>query len=60
MNYIKHIVLVAFTISFVTLSNAQHRRYTRKNGFTLGGGITQFDINTNNFNTTAGNGWLIS
>ena len=60
MNYIKHIVLVAFTISFVTLSNAQHRRYTIKNGFALGGGITQFDINTNNFNTTAGNGWLIS
>lgn len=60
MNYIKHIVLVAFTITFVTLSNAQHRRYTIKNGFALGGGITQFDINTDNFNTTAGNGWLIT
>ena len=60
MNTPKHIVLVALSILFVTILNAQHRRYTIKNGFAIGGGVTQFDIKTDNFNTKAGNGWLIS
>ena len=59
MKKTKLLLLVAVSITFVTLSNAQHKRYVIKNGFALGGGLTQFDILTDNFNTTAGNGWLI-
>ncbi|WP_439153105.1 hypothetical protein [Winogradskyella sp.] len=56
----KHLLLVVICIAFVTISNAQHRRYIIKNGFALGGGLTQFDIITDNFETKKGNGWLIS
>ena len=60
MKKTNYLLLVAFCAAFVTLSHSQHRRYTIKNGFALGGGITQFDILTDNFNTSPGNGWLIS
>ena len=60
MKKLKLYLLVVVCITFVTLSQAQHRRYVIKNGFALGGGITQFDIITDNFETTAGNGWLIN
>ena len=60
MKKTNYLLLVAFCAAFVTLSHGQHRRYTIKNGFALGGGITQFDILTDNFNTSPGNGWLIS
>jgi hypothetical protein len=59
MKKLKYILLVVISIAFVTVSNAQHKRYTIKNGFALGGGLTQFDIITDNFETKAGNGWLI-
>ncbi len=53
-----YILLVAITIAFVTISNAQHRRYTIKNGIGLQGGITQYDINTDNFETKSNTGWI--
>jgi len=55
-----YLLLVAFCVAFVTLGYSQHRRYTIKNGFALGGGLTQYDILTDQLNTTSGNGWLIS
>ena len=58
MKTTKHIILVAVSITFVTLSFGQ--RYTVKNGFALGAGLTQYNINTNNFNTSSGSGWLIT
>lgn len=52
------ILLVVLGILFVTTLQAQHRRYAIKNGFSLGGGITFFDLNTDNFTTTQGNGFI--
>ncbi|WP_417855962.1 hypothetical protein [Xanthomarina gelatinilytica] len=51
------IVLVAICMGFVTMSFGQHTRYKIKNGFGIYGGITQYDIITDNFNTKKGNGW---
>lgn len=59
MKFRQRILLVALTIGFVTLSYSQHRRVPIKNGFALGGGITQFDIITDNFETIKGDGWMI-
>lgn len=56
----KHLLLVAICLMFVTFCSAQHRSVVIKNGFALGGGLTQFDIKTDNFNTKKGDGWLIS
>ena len=56
MKKIQFILLVVFTMGFVTNSFAQN--YQIKNGFGLSGGITQFDIITDNFATTKGDGWL--
>jgi len=53
-------LLVAILLCFVTKSNAQIKRYSIKNGFALGGGITQFDIITDNFETVKGDGWMAS
>lgn len=52
------IILVVFCIAFVTLSSAQHKRYTIKNGIGIVGGLTQYDIVTDNFNTKSGAGFL--
>jgi hypothetical protein len=52
------ILLVAFCIAFVTVSTAQHKRYTIKNGIGLIGGLTQYDITTDNFVTKSGSGFL--
>lgn len=52
------IVLVVLCLAFVTLSKAQHRTYTIKNGFGLIGGLTQYDITTDNFKTKSGTGFL--
>ncbi|WP_299363681.1 hypothetical protein [Winogradskyella sp.] len=60
MKKTNYLILIAFCITFVTFSYAQHKRYTIKNGFALGGGLTQYDILTDNLNTTSGSGWLIS
>ena len=53
-----YILLVVFTICFVTLSFSQHRRYAIKNGIGIQGGLTQFDILTDNFSTEKSNGWI--
>ncbi len=52
------ILLVAITIGFVTKNFSQHTRYSIKNGFAIGGGVTQFDIITDNFQTQNGDGWM--
>jgi len=51
-------LLVALTIGFVTLVSGQHRTYDIVNGFGIQGGITKFDIVTNNFETKGGSGWM--
>lgn len=52
-------LLVAFALCFVTMLHAQPKSYDINNGFGIGGGITQFDISTDNFNTKPGTGWMI-
>jgi len=53
----KHrILLVVICIAFVTITNAQ--RYKIQNGIGLQGGITQFDILTDNFETKANSGFI--
>ena len=51
-------LLVALTLCFVTTTYAQHTTYAIKNGIAIQGGITQFDINTDNFVTKKGNGFI--
>lgn len=53
------IILVAVLIGFVTVSQAQHKTYAIKNGFGIYGGITQYDILTDNFETQKENGWMV-
>jgi hypothetical protein len=60
MKNFKLILFAAICIAFATPSNAQHRNVVINNGFAIGGGLTQFDIITDNFETKKGNGWLIS
>jgi len=52
------ILLVVFCIAFVTLTNAQHTRYKIKNGIGLIGGLSQYDITTDNFKTQSGSGFI--
>ena len=52
------IILVVFCIGFVTVSIAQHKRVSIKNGIGLIGGITQYDIQTDNFITKSGDGFI--
>jgi len=59
MQKIRYILLVAIAIGFVTISFSQHKRYAIKNGVGIEGGITQYDIITDNFETTKGNGWIV-
>ncbi|MCB0446851.1 MAG: hypothetical protein KDD03_04960 [Gelidibacter sp.] len=58
MNYRQRILLVALCIGFVTVTFGQHRRYDIQNGLGIGGGLTQYNILTDNFETKQGNGWL--
>ncbi|WP_411766149.1 hypothetical protein [Winogradskyella sp. A3E31] len=51
-----YILLVALTLSFVTVSFAQ--RYRIQNTIGVYGGLTTFDIKTDNFTTQSNNGWL--
>ncbi|HIC31691.1 MAG TPA: hypothetical protein EYO76_07215, partial [Flavobacteriaceae bacterium] len=53
------ILLVVFCIGFVTINYAQRKNYNIKNGFAIGGGLTQFDIITDNFETKSDTGWLL-
>lgn len=50
-------ILVALSVLFVTISTAQN--YRIQNGIGVYGGITQFDINTDNLTTKSGSGWLV-
>jgi hypothetical protein len=52
------ILLVALCIGFVTVSTAQHKRYNIKNGIGIIGGLTQYNISTDNFVTKSGNGFI--
>lgn len=51
-------LLVSFCILFVTTLNAQHRRVAITNGIGIQGGVTQYDIISDNLVTKKGNGWL--
>ena len=51
-------LLVAVCIAFVTLSFAQRKNYKIQNGIGLQGGITQFDIHTDNFETKTNTGYI--
>jgi len=51
-------LLVALSMLFVTVTHAQPKSYNIKNGFGIGGGVTTFDIKTDNFVTTKGNGYV--
>lgn len=53
----RFILLVVCCIGFVTISVAQHKRYAIKNGIGIMGGLTQYDIATDNFKTKSGNGF---
>ena len=58
MKKIQLILLVASTIGFVTTSFAQRGSYRITNGISVFGGITKFDIATDNFVTKQGNGFI--
>ena len=57
MKKTKHLLLVVTCITFVTVGFAQ-RNYAIKNGIGIQGGITQFDIISDNFETKTSNGYL--
>ena len=58
------LLLVVITLCFVTLSHAQRQRAKGtvfiKNGFALGGGITKYDIITDDFDFINYDGWIAS
>lgn len=51
-------LLVAFLLCFVTVNHAQKGNYPITNGFSIFGGITKFNISTDNFTTSQGDGFL--
>ncbi|MFD1615876.1 hypothetical protein [Gelatiniphilus marinus] len=51
-------LLVVLTLGFVTNSFSQKGNYAIQNGFGIGGGLTQFNIVTDNFTTKSSNGFL--
>lgn len=53
-------LLVAISMLFVTVLHSQPQNYTIKNGFGIGGGISTFNIKTDNFTTTKGSGYTIA
>lgn len=52
-------LLVALTALFVTTSTAQPKNYSIQNFIGIGGGLSIFDISTDNFQSTEANGWYI-
>ncbi|MFV9551855.1 hypothetical protein [Algibacter sp. PT7-4] len=58
MKKIQLYLLVALTLCFVTKSFSQKGNYPITNGFGITGGITQFDIVTDNFNTKSSAGFI--
>jgi hypothetical protein len=57
MKYNRFILLVAICMCFVTKSFSQKGNYRISNGFSIGGGVTNFNIITDNFITKEGNGF---
>ena len=53
------IILLAFCIGFVTMTFGQINNYSIKKRLGFFGGITQYDILTNNFTTKSGIGWQV-
>lgn len=58
MKNLQLILLVAFMVTFVTKNFAQPKHYDIKNGIGIEGGITQFNIISDSFETSQGNGWI--
>lgn len=58
MKKLKYTLLVVISMAFVTLTYAQHKRYAIKNGVGIQGGVTQFDIITDNFVTKKNTGFI--
>lgn len=58
MNYRQLTLLVVISIGFVTTSFSQHKTYLINNGFGITGGVTQYDIITDNFVTKSSTGWV--
>ncbi len=56
MNFDRLLLLVAFALCFVTSGFAQRPSYQIRSSLGITGGITSFDINTGNFETTANTG----
>ncbi len=57
----KHLnLLVVLIVLFVTTTHAQHQNFNIKNGFSVGGGISLFNIKTDNFTTKQGSGYFVS
>lgn len=50
-------LLVAFIMLFVTVSNSQN--YRIQNSIGVYGGLTQYNIDTDNLTTESGTGWLV-
>ncbi|WP_100610497.1 hypothetical protein [Confluentibacter lentus] len=58
MQYKCPLLLVAITMCFVTKGFSQRGNYQITNGIGIFGGITKFDIATDNFTTAQGDGFL--
>ncbi|WP_282134898.1 hypothetical protein [Seonamhaeicola maritimus] len=58
MKNIQLTLLVAIILGFVTKSYAQPKKYDITNGMGIFGGITKIDIDTDNFTTEQGDGFL--
>ena len=58
MKYKYLFLLVVVTIGFVTKSFSQHKTYAISNGIGIFGGITKFDIKTDNFVIEQGDGFI--
>ena len=58
MKYNRLFLLVALMLCFVTKSFSQKGNYRISNGTGITGGVTQFDIVTDNFNTKSSNGFI--
>jgi hypothetical protein len=58
MKKIQRLLLVALTIGFVTTSFSQRKNYKITNAIGVFGGVTKFDITTDNFVTKQGDGFI--
>lgn len=58
-NFKSSFLLIVTCIIFMTCGFSQPKNYKIVNGIGIYGGITQFDIITDNFTTKIDNGWLV-